>query len=83
MKLLIDMNLSPRWIRTLVDAGIDAEHWSTLGKAVVEALRQMSDLLEQAALLTVDPVRARLRALPLERKSGVPYPFGNSSPIAR
>jgi predicted nuclease of predicted toxin-antitoxin system len=123
MKLLIDMNLSPRWVRTLVDAGFDAEHWSslgeanatdaaimtfartngyivlthdldfsailaatkgekpsviqirsedvspeTIGKSVVEALRQMSDLLEQGALLTVDPVRARLRALPLERK---------------
>lgn len=31
MKLLIDMNLSPRWTRLLADAGIDAAHWSTLG----------------------------------------------------
>lgn len=31
MKLIVDMNLSPRWIGLLVDAGIDAEHWSTLG----------------------------------------------------
>jgi predicted nuclease of predicted toxin-antitoxin system len=31
MKLLVDMNLSPRWIGVLVDAGIEAEHWSTLG----------------------------------------------------
>ena len=31
MKLLVDMNLSPRWIELLVDAGIDAAHWSTLG----------------------------------------------------
>lgn len=31
MKLLVDMNLSPRWIRLLVDAGIEAAHWSTLG----------------------------------------------------
>jgi len=31
MKLLVDMNLSPRWIRVLADAGIDAAHWSTLG----------------------------------------------------
>ena len=31
MKLLIDMNLSPRWTRLLADAGIDATHWSTLG----------------------------------------------------
>lgn len=33
MKLLIDMNLSPRWTRLLADAGIDAAHWSTLGAA--------------------------------------------------
>ena len=39
-----------------------------IGKSVIEALRQMSDLLEQGALLTVDPVRARLRVLPLQRK---------------
>lgn len=31
MKLLVDMNLSPRWIGMLVDAGIEAAHWSTLG----------------------------------------------------
>ena len=31
MKLPVDMNLSPRWIGLLVDAGIDAVHWSTLG----------------------------------------------------
>ena len=33
MKLLVDMNLSPRWIRVLTDAGIDAAHWSSLGLA--------------------------------------------------
>lgn len=31
MKLLVDMNLSPRWVDTLAEGGIDAEHWSTLG----------------------------------------------------
>jgi predicted nuclease of predicted toxin-antitoxin system len=31
MKLLIDMNLSPRWIETLAGAGIEAVHWSTVG----------------------------------------------------
>ncbi|MGH8801017.1 MAG: DUF5615 family PIN-like protein [Casimicrobiaceae bacterium] len=31
MKLLIEMNLSPRWVAPLVDAGIDALHWSTVG----------------------------------------------------
>ena len=31
MKLLVDMNLSPRWVAVLADAGIEAAHWSTLG----------------------------------------------------
>jgi predicted nuclease of predicted toxin-antitoxin system len=31
MKLLVDMNLSPRWVILLAGAGIEAAHWSTLG----------------------------------------------------
>jgi len=31
MRLLVDMNLSPRWVSVLANAGIDAAHWSTLG----------------------------------------------------
>lgn len=31
MKLLVDMNLSPRWVGVLNNAGIEAAHWSTLG----------------------------------------------------
>ena len=31
MKLLIDMNLSPRWVSMLVDAGMQAAHWSMIG----------------------------------------------------
>jgi len=120
MKLLIDMNLSPSWVRFLATAGIEAEHWSSLGspnapdaeimayakrhdwvvlthdldfsailaaakgdkpsvvqvragnvspeaigQAVARALRQMQAQLEQGALLTVDPKKARLRLLPL------------------
>ncbi len=33
MKLLIDMNLSPRWVSILVDAGFEAAHWSTFGRS--------------------------------------------------
>jgi hypothetical protein len=33
MKLLVDMNLSPRWVHLLTAAGIEAAHWSTLGAA--------------------------------------------------
>lgn len=31
MKLLIDMNLSPDWVSTLVRANFEAVHWSKLG----------------------------------------------------
>jgi predicted nuclease of predicted toxin-antitoxin system len=33
MKILVDMNLSPRWIASLVDAGWQATHWSDVGYA--------------------------------------------------
>ena len=32
MKLLVDMNLSPRWIGLLNNSGVDAVHWSMVGK---------------------------------------------------
>ena len=31
MKLLIDMNLSPRWVDLLIAAGFEASHWVSLG----------------------------------------------------
>jgi hypothetical protein len=31
MKILIDMNLSPRWQKFLTEAGLQAAHWSELG----------------------------------------------------
>lgn len=31
MKLIVDMNLMPRKVSLLIDAGIEAAHWSTLG----------------------------------------------------
>lgn len=31
MKLLVDMNLSPRWIERLALSGIQALHWSSVG----------------------------------------------------
>ena len=31
MKLVVDMNLSPRWAEVLRRAGFDATHWSALG----------------------------------------------------
>lgn len=31
MKVLVDMNLSPRWVARLQSAGHDCEHWSRIG----------------------------------------------------
>ena len=33
MRVLLDMNLSPRWVDDLKAAGIDSQHWSTIGRA--------------------------------------------------
>lgn len=33
MKLLVDMNLSPRWVGLLAHHGLEAVHWSTVGAA--------------------------------------------------
>ena len=33
MKLVIDMNLSPRWVEALAEEGINAVHWSKIGSA--------------------------------------------------
>lgn len=120
MRLLIDMNLSPRWVDMFRLAGLESVHWSSIGAAhapdqeimafarekdfvvlthdldfgailaatqgakpsvvqiraddvtpeamgqpVVRALNQMGRELEEGALLTIDPIRARLRVLPL------------------
>ena len=32
MKLLIDMNLSPKWVSVLNEAGFEAAHWSSIGR---------------------------------------------------
>lgn len=33
MKLLLDMNLSPRWVQVFVDRGWEAVHWASVGDA--------------------------------------------------
>jgi predicted nuclease of predicted toxin-antitoxin system len=42
MKLLVDMNLSPRWISVLSAAGIEATHWSKIGSATAPDSEIMS-----------------------------------------
>lgn len=31
MKILIDMNLNPRWLTVLAEAGISSARWSSIG----------------------------------------------------
>src|SRR5436309_15935982 len=31
MRILVDMNLTPRWVDLLIGMGIDAVHWSSVG----------------------------------------------------
>ena len=33
MKILVDMNLSPRWVGYLRSEGLAADHWSTIGRS--------------------------------------------------
>jgi predicted nuclease of predicted toxin-antitoxin system len=42
MKLLVDMNLSPRWISFLADAGIESIHWSAVGASYAPDLEIMA-----------------------------------------
>jgi predicted nuclease of predicted toxin-antitoxin system len=124
MKLLVDMNLSPKWAGFLAEAGFDAIHWSSvgaatapdseimrhardggfvvltsdldfgtilavthgekpsvvqlrsdilshesIGKPVVDALRQFAIELDDGALVTIEPERTRLRILPLHERA--------------
>lgn len=122
MKILVDMNLSPRWVDFLASAGFEAVHWSKIGaedasdgelmrwaadhdhivltsdldfgailaatqerqpsvlqlrsdlltpefvgRAVLSAIDQSGRDLAEGALVSIDPIRARLRILPLGR----------------
>jgi predicted nuclease of predicted toxin-antitoxin system len=42
MKLLVDMNLSPRWVDLLGKAGFDAAHWSKLGPSTASDVQIMT-----------------------------------------
>ena len=42
MRLLVDMNLSPRWVGMLTGAGLQAVHWSTVGASNASDLEIMA-----------------------------------------
>ena len=55
MKILIDMNLSPKWVSVFEQDGLHAVH----------LLHRFESELEQGALITADRERSRARILPL------------------
>jgi predicted nuclease of predicted toxin-antitoxin system len=38
MKVLVDMNLSPNWVRFLAEAGFEAVHWSKVGSTNAQTM---------------------------------------------
>lgn len=63
MKLLVDMNLSPRWIALLTNSGFEALHWSTVGQANARD----TEIMAWGSGKTT-----RLRLLPLVNREGNP-----------
>ncbi len=51
MKLLIDMNLSPRWAHLLSGAGLEAVHWSTVGAVNAPDIEIMAHAREQGYIV--------------------------------
>jgi predicted nuclease of predicted toxin-antitoxin system len=53
MRLLIDMNLAPRWVEYLIEAGHDAIHWCVAGPVNAKD-REVCDYRHDYVLLTND-----------------------------
>lgn len=51
VKILIDVNLSPRWVDALADRGHEAIHWSTIGKLDAEDVTILEWASDQGAVL--------------------------------
>jgi len=60
MKLLIDMNLSPKWVSVLKEAGLEAAHWSHIGRPdapdyEIMALPDPTDMSFSRMIWTLEP----------------------------
>jgi hypothetical protein len=65
MKLLIDMNLLPRWgaASSVVQIRSGELSHTAIGTQVVNVLKQLESQLESGALVSITPHRARVRLL--------------------
>jgi hypothetical protein len=70
MKILIDMNLSPLWVRFLADAGFDSVHWSSIGPSAAPDTQIMD--YASANGLVCAPRRASRHVDALRRNSFSP-----------
>jgi len=59
MKVLVEMNMSPKWAETL-------------GASVIAALRQLERELQDGVVMSVGPSRIRVRRLPLSGRGTQP-----------
>lgn len=84
MKLLVDMNLSPRWLGLLAGAGVEAVHWSTVGaKNATDAQIMVYALANDFVVLTHDlDFGAILAATQGDKPSVVQIRSDNVSPDA-
>jgi len=61
MKILVDMNLSPSWVRFLDERGFEAAHWSSLGPATATDAEMMKYAeANRLVIFTHDRVRLLL-----------------------
>lgn len=51
MRFIVDMNLSPRWVGYLREAGLDAEHWSAIGEATATDAVIMQTVQDRTAVV--------------------------------
>ena len=66
MKLIVDMNLSSRWVGFLSGEGFTAAHWSDVGDVrAADCVIADWEALDQGALVTIDVAGARVRILPI------------------
>ena len=54
MKLLLDMNLSPRWVDFLTEAGFEGVHWFTIGASTRRTPKLWPMLAHDYVVLTHD-----------------------------
>jgi predicted nuclease of predicted toxin-antitoxin system len=72
VKVLVDMNLSPRWIAALQSAGLEAAHWSSVGAPTAPDAEVIAWAVANGAiLLTHDLDFGAILAATAERRPSV------------